>query len=61
MLGRARGADAALQAEFSLDALLQNIVDSGAIEDERLDVESLRSSLARRLKPAGATLSAKSF
>ncbi len=49
LLGRARGADAALQAEFSLDALLQNIVNSSAIEGERLNVESVRSSLARRL------------
>ena len=49
LLGRARGADAALQAEFSLDALLRNIVNSSAIEGERLDVESVRSSLARRL------------
>ena len=49
LLGRARGADAALQAEFNLDALLRNIVNSSAIEGERLDVESVRSSLARRL------------
>lgn len=48
LLGRARGSDAALQAEFSLDALLRNIVNSSAIEGERLDVESVRSSLARR-------------
>ncbi len=49
LLGRTRSADAALQAEFSLDALLQNVVDSSAIEGERLNVESVRSSLARRL------------
>ena len=49
LLGRARGAEAPLQAEFSLDALLRNIVNSSAIEGERLDVESVRSSLARRL------------
>ncbi len=49
LLGRARGSDAALQAEFSLDALLQNIVNSSAIEGERLNVESVRSSLARHL------------
>ena len=48
LLGRARGSDPALQAEFSLDALLRNIVNSSAIEGERLDVESVRSSLARR-------------
>ena len=49
LLGRARGSDPALQAEFSLDALLQNIVNSSAIDGERLNVESVRSSLARRL------------
>lgn len=49
LLGRTRTGDEALQAEFSLDALLQNIVNSGAIEGERLNVESVRSSLARRL------------
>lgn len=49
LLGRTRAGDAALQAEFSLDALLQNIVNSSAIEGERLNVESVRSSLARRL------------
>ncbi|PKO91397.1 MAG: DUF4172 domain-containing protein [Betaproteobacteria bacterium HGW-Betaproteobacteria-10] len=49
LLGRARSSEPALQAEFSLDALLQNIVNSSAIEGERLNVESVRSSLARRL------------
>ena len=49
LLGRARGSAPALQAEFSLDALLQNIVNSSAIEGESLNVESVRSSLARRL------------
>lgn len=49
LLGRARGSDATLQAEFNLDTLLQNIVNSGAIEGERLNVESVRSSLAHRL------------
>ncbi|MDP1634395.1 MAG: Fic family protein [Gallionellaceae bacterium] len=49
LLGRTRGADPALQAGFSLDAMLQNIVNSSAIEGESLNVESVRSSLARRL------------
>ncbi len=49
LLGRARGSDTALRAEFSLDALLRNIVTSSAIEGEWLDAESVRSSLARRL------------
>lgn len=37
------------EAQSSLDALLQNIVTSSAIEDEQLNVGSVRSSLARRL------------
>ena len=49
LLGRTRAGDDALQTEFSLDALLQNIVNSSAIEGERLNVESVRSSLSRRL------------
>src|SRR5574343_516355 len=49
LLGRTRAGDQTLQAEFSLDTLLQNIVNSSAIEGERLNVESVRSSLARRL------------
>lgn len=36
-------------AEFSLDALLSNIVASSAIESELLDVYGVRSSLARQL------------
>lgn len=36
-------------AEFSLDALLTNIVASSAIESEILDVYGVRSSLARQL------------
>jgi Fic family protein len=56
LLGRTRAGDQTLQAEFSLDALLQNIVNSSAIEGERLNVESVRSSLARRLGlEAGST------
>jgi Fic family protein len=41
------------QARSELDALLQNIVTSSAIEGERLNVGSVRSSLARRLGVAG--------
>jgi len=37
------------QAKFALDTLLSNIVTTSAIEDERLDVGSMRSSLARPL------------
>lgn len=49
LLGRA-GAVAGLEAgKDLLDTLLQNIVTSSAIEGEQLNVESVRSSLARRL------------
>lgn len=37
------------EVQSSLDALLQNIVTSSAIEGEHLNVGSVRSSLARRL------------
>ena len=46
MLG-AVGSDT--EAQSSLDALLQNIVTSSAIEGEQLNADSVRSSLARRL------------
>ena len=46
MLG-AVGSDTEVQS--SLDAMLQNIVTSSAIEGEELNVGSVRSSLARRL------------
>lgn len=46
MLG-AVGGDS--EEQSSLDAMLQNIVTSSAIEDEQLNVGSVRSSLARRL------------
>ncbi|AHY42148.1 DUF4172 domain-containing protein [Stutzerimonas decontaminans] len=46
MLG-AVGSDTEVQS--TLDAMLQNIVTSSAIEGEQLDVGSVRSSLARRL------------
>jgi Fic family protein len=47
------GADAGLETE--LDALLQNIVTSSAIEGEELNVGSVRSSLARHLGIEGDT------
>lgn len=49
LLGRAGASDATLRAEFNLDTLLQNLINSSAIEGERLNVDSVRSSLARRL------------
>lgn len=49
LLGKA-GAVAEVNANREvLDTLLQNIVTSSAIEGEQLNVESVRSSLARRL------------
>jgi len=41
-------------AEVELDALLQNIVQTSAIEGEDLNVESVRSSLAKRLGVSNA-------
>jgi Fic family protein len=46
MIG-ASGTDANVERE--LDALLQNVITSSAIEGEQLNVESVRSSLAKRL------------
>ncbi|MNO98353.1 Adenosine monophosphate-protein transferase SoFic [compost metagenome] len=49
LLGMAGAAGADAEAQSSLDAQLQNIVTSSAIEGEQLNVGSVRSSLARRL------------
>lgn len=49
LLGRAQGAEPELRTRFTLDALLQNIINSSAIEGETLNVGSVRSSIARRL------------
>ncbi len=49
LLGMAGAAGSELSAQSELDALLQNIVTSSAIEGEQLNVGSVRSSLARRL------------
>lgn len=49
LLGMAGAVDADTEAKNSLDALLQNIVTSSAIEGEMLNAGSVRSSLARRL------------
>lgn len=45
MLGAVNGDN---EVQSSLDAMLQNIVTSSAIEGEQLNVSSVRSSLARR-------------
>lgn len=49
LLGMAGAVAGDLQAEEALDTLLSNIITSSAIEGERLDVDSVRSSLARHL------------
>lgn len=49
LIGMAGAVAGNVQAEEALDTLLSNIVTSSAIEGERLDAGSVRSSLARRL------------
>lgn len=49
LLGMLGSVTRAQSTENELDALLQNILTSSAIEDEQLNVGSVRSSLARRL------------
>ncbi|WP_414928565.1 Fic family protein [Pseudomonas sp. IT-P74] len=49
LMGMASSVGSSLSARSELDALLQNIVTSSAIEGEQLNVGSVRSSLARRL------------
>ncbi|MFS2070003.1 Fic family protein [Pseudomonas sp. CT11-2] len=49
LMGMASSVGSSLCAQNELDALLQNIVTSSAIEGEQLNVGSVRSSLARRL------------
>ena len=48
-MGKAEAAGEDFSRQSTLDTLLQNIITSSAIEDEKLNVESVRSSLARRL------------
>lgn len=49
LLGMLGSVGHAVSAQNELDALLQNILTSSAIEGEQLNVGSIRSSLARRL------------
>jgi len=49
LMGMASSVSGSQSAQNELDALLQNIVTSSAIEGEQLNVGSVRSSLARRL------------
>ena len=59
LLGKAGAITANNSAESNLDALLQNIVQSSAIEGEAVNVESVRSSLAKRLGVNKAGLTAE--
>ena len=58
LLGKLDAVTDESSASSELDALLQNIVQSSAIEGESLNVESVRSSLAKRLGVNDAGLSA---
>lgn len=49
LLGMLGSVTQAVSAQNELDALLQNILTSSAIEGEQLNVGSVRSSLARRM------------
>lgn len=49
LIGMAGAENHAERAEDALDTLLANVITSSAIEGERLNVASVRSSLARRL------------
>ena len=49
LLGMLGAVESHTEVQSSLDAMLQNIVTSSAIEGEQLNVGSVRSSLARRL------------
>lgn len=49
LLGRMRGLGFDLQAEAALRVLTSDVVQSSAIEGERLDAADVRSSIARRL------------
>lgn len=49
LLGSSRAVDASANAQSELDALLQNAIKTSEIEGESLNVDSVRSSLAKRL------------
>lgn len=49
LLGRTGAICDELSLETALDTLLQNIITSSAIEGEQLNVQSVRSSLAKRI------------
>lgn len=49
LLGKTGAVTASMTLESSLDTLLQNIIASSAIEGEQLNIQSVRSSLAKRM------------
>jgi len=49
LLGRMEGLGFRLRAEATLTTLTSDVIKSSAIEGERLDVDEVRSSIARRL------------
>ena len=49
LLGKTGALNGEADPQTALDTLLQNIITSSAIEGEQLNVESVRSSLAKRL------------
>ena len=49
LLGRMEGLGSRLRAEASLTTLTSDVIQSSAIEGERLDAAQVRSSIARRL------------
>jgi len=49
LLGRMEGLGLGLRSEAQLSTLTSDVVKSSAIEGEKLDVEEVRSSIARRL------------
>jgi Fic family protein len=49
LLGRMEGLGFALREEATLQTLTQDVVKTSEIEGEKLDVETVRSSIARRL------------
>lgn len=49
LLGKAGVVNGGSNSESALDTLLQNVISSSAIEGEQLNVQSVRSSLAKRL------------
>lgn len=49
LLGKTGAVNQDISLESALDTLLQNIIASSAIEGEQLNIESVRSSLAKRI------------